>query len=85
MTQNRLFAFVDPKDPFMPTAVAGDDRPGPVLSVLAARRMDALVLFHTRNMTANAEHLAHYVLERYQTCQMGGSCLIRTPEITRPS
>jgi hypothetical protein len=53
-TAKTLFAFVDPKDPFMPSAVVGEEQSGPVLSILSAGHFDFLFLFFTPNMLATA-------------------------------
>ena len=55
ITGQTLFAFVDLKDPFMPTGVEGEEQPGPILSQLAARPFDSLFLFHTPYTRENAE------------------------------
>lgn len=49
-----LFAFVDPKDPFAPTEIAGGDQSGPILSILASRPFDQVFLFHTPHTRTNA-------------------------------
>jgi len=44
---NSLFAFVDPKDPFSPGEIAGEELPGPILSIMSAKQFRFLLLFHT--------------------------------------
>ncbi|HTM50649.1 MAG TPA: hypothetical protein VL285_18270 [Bryobacteraceae bacterium] len=58
MSDRFLFAFVDPKDPYMTGEVAGEDLPGPILSMLAAREFDTLFLFHTPKTAGNASATA---------------------------
>ncbi len=45
--RNSLFAFVDPKDPFSPGEIAGEELPGPILSIMSAKQFRFLLLFHT--------------------------------------
>jgi DNA-binding NtrC family response regulator len=65
-----LFAFADPKDPFMPSAIAGEEEPGPVLSILSARRFDFLFLFFTPHTRSNAEETLQQVGKRYSHCHV---------------
>ena len=51
---NSLFAFVDLKDPFTPSEVAGQELPGPILSILSAKQFDSVFLFHTPHTRENA-------------------------------
>ena len=44
---NSLFAFVDPKDPFAPGELAEEQFPGPILSILSAKKFDRIFLFYT--------------------------------------
>src|SRR6266705_4772915 len=44
---NSLFAFVDLKDPFSPGEIAGEELPGPILSIMSAKQFRFLLLFHT--------------------------------------
>jgi transcriptional regulator with AAA-type ATPase domain len=60
-----LFAIVDPKDPFMPGELEGEDQPGPILSVAAARPFRRLFLFHTLSLRENAEATRAAVTDRY--------------------
>jgi transcriptional regulator with AAA-type ATPase domain len=63
-----LFAFVDPKNPFMPSEVAGEEQPGPILSMMAARQFDFLFLFHTPHVRENAEATREEVARRHPKC-----------------
>ena len=51
----QLLAFVDHKDPFMPAAIAEEELPGPILSILGARAFDRVHLFHTP--TPGSDHI----------------------------
>src|SRR5215472_14651348 len=44
---NTLFTFVDLKDPFVSGEIAGEELPGPVLSMMGAKSFGVLYLFHT--------------------------------------
>jgi DNA-binding NtrC family response regulator len=70
ITGKTLFAFVDPKDPFMPSPVAGEEQPGPILSILSARRFAFLFLFFTPHTRSNAESARREVEKRYPDCQV---------------
>jgi hypothetical protein len=70
LTGDTLFAFVDPKDPFTPSEVAGEDLPGPILSLLAARHFDSLLLFHTPHTQSNAELTEAEVRIRFPGCTL---------------
>jgi transcriptional regulator with PAS, ATPase and Fis domain len=70
ITGKILFAFVDPKDPFMPSPIAGEKEPGPVLSILSARRFDFLFLFFTSHTRSNAEETRREVGMRYPRCHV---------------
>jgi DNA-binding NtrC family response regulator len=67
---NSLFAFVDLKDPFTPSEVAGEDLPGPILSVMASRQFDSLFLFHTPHTREKALATQYEVNNRYPNCRM---------------
>jgi hypothetical protein len=63
---NSLFAFVDLKDPFTTGEIAGDELPGPILSILSTRRFNSLFLFDTRrNRLADELGLASHWRECY--------------------
>jgi len=49
-----LFAFVDLKDPFATAEIAAEGLPGPVLSIMSAKKFDSLFLFHTQHTRQNA-------------------------------
>lgn len=70
ITGKTLFAFVDPKDPFMPSPVAGEEQAGPILSILSARRFDFLFLFFTPQIRSNAERTRQEVRHRYPECHV---------------
>ncbi len=70
ITGQCLFAFVDLKDPFMPSGIAGEEQPGPVLSLLAARPFDFLFLFHTPHTRENAAATGREVTQRHPRCQV---------------
>ena len=60
-----LFAFVDLKDPFVPSGVEGEELLGPILSALSARRFDAVFLFHTLQTQGNAVATLDEVARRH--------------------
>jgi transcriptional regulator with AAA-type ATPase domain len=68
MSGKTLFAFVDPKDPFMPGDIAGEDQPGPILSLMDARQFDTILLFHTPHMRENADATRGEVARLYPRC-----------------
>ena len=70
ITGRTLFAFVDPKDPFMPSEIAGEDQPGPILSLTAARPFDFLFLFHTPHTRTNARSTQEEVRRRHEKCHV---------------
>jgi transcriptional regulator with GAF, ATPase, and Fis domain len=70
MPPDRLFAFVDLKDPFMQSPIVGEDRPGPILSVLEARTFSSVVLFHTQQTEANAKATKELLKSRYPDCEL---------------
>jgi len=67
---NSLFAFVDLKDPFTPNEVAGEDLPGPILSIMSAKQFRFLLLFHTPHTRENALATKTEVLRRYPMCRV---------------
>jgi Regulator of RNA terminal phosphate cyclase/CRISPR-associated protein (Cas_Csm6) len=67
---NSLFAFVDLKDPFTPSEVAGEELPGPILSVMGSRQFESLFLFHTPHTREKALATQSEVSRRYQNCRM---------------
>ncbi len=66
-----LFAFVDPKDPFAPGEIAGEELPGPILSIMSAKQFDSLFLFHTPHTRGNALSTKDEVSRRYPECRVG--------------
>src|SRR5215469_13132692 len=71
-----LYAFVDLKDPFTAGDVAGEELPGPILSIMSARPMSRLYLFHTPHTRDIADVTREAVLERHP------QCLVRLWEIS---
>jgi hypothetical protein len=67
---NSLFAFVDPKDPFMAGEIAGEERPGPILSIMSAKQFGYLVLFHTPHTREKAFATRNEVSSRYPDCRI---------------
>src|SRR6266436_316765 len=67
---NSLFAFVDPKDPFTPGEVAGEQLPGPILSIMSAKQFRHLFLFHTPHTREHAVATEKEVSSRYPECQI---------------
>ena len=67
---NSLFAFVDPKDPFTPGEIAGDQLPGPILSLMSAKQFQHLFLFHTPHTREHAAATENEVSNRYPGCQV---------------
>ncbi|HSB15384.1 MAG TPA: RNA repair transcriptional activator RtcR family protein [Bryobacteraceae bacterium] len=65
-----LFAFVDPKDPFMSGDIAGEDQPGPILSLVDARQFDTILLFHTPHTRENAGATRAEVARLYPQCRV---------------
>ena len=69
--RNSLFAFVDPKDPFAPCEIAGEELPGPILSIMSAKQFDSLFLFYTPHTGENALSTKDEVSRRYPECGVG--------------
>jgi hypothetical protein len=69
---NSLFAFVDLKDPFMAGEIAGEELPGPILSIMSAKQFRKLFLFHTLHTRENAYASVKAVSSRYPDCQISG-------------
>jgi transcriptional regulator with AAA-type ATPase domain len=67
---NSLFAFVDPKDPFTPGEIAGEQLPGPILSIMSAKQFRHLFLFHTPHTREHAVATEREVSSRYPECQI---------------
>ncbi len=54
----------------MPSAVAGEEECGPLLSLLAARQFDFVLLFFTAATHANAEELKREIASRSPSCKV---------------
>jgi DNA-binding NtrC family response regulator len=67
---NSLFAFVDPKDPFTPGEIAGEQLPGPILSIMSAKQFRHLFLFHTPHTREHAVATEKEVSSRHPECQI---------------
>jgi len=67
---NSLFAFVDLKDPFAPGEIAGEELPGPVLSLMSVKQFGSLFLFHTPHARENATATTQEVARRYPECRV---------------
>jgi DNA-binding NtrC family response regulator len=65
-----LFSFVDLKDPFSPSEIAGEYLPGPTLSLIEARKFDCLFLFHTPHTRQNALETKREILLRCPDCRV---------------
>jgi hypothetical protein len=70
ITGQALFAFVDLKDPFVPACIEGEEQLGPVLSLLAARPFDFLLLFYTPHTQENAALTREEVGRRHPKCNV---------------
>lgn len=70
ITGRTLFAFVDLKDPLMATEVAGEEQPGPILSLMSAQEFNFLFLFHTPHTYANAVATRDAVKHRHGSCHV---------------
>ena len=69
-TWQQLFAFVDHKDPFMPAAIAEEELPGPILSILGARAFDRVHLFHTPQLAQAADSTEAAIRIRWPQCRV---------------
>ncbi|PYT54171.1 MAG: hypothetical protein DMG43_07195 [Acidobacteria bacterium] len=67
---NSLFAFVDLKDPFTPGEIAGEELPGPILSIMSVKQFGSLFLFHTPHTRENALSTKDEVSHRYPECRV---------------
>jgi DNA-binding NtrC family response regulator len=65
---NSLLAFVDLKDPFAPGEVAGEELPGPILSIMDAKQFRSVYLFHTPHTRENALATKAEATQRYPEC-----------------
>jgi DNA-binding NtrC family response regulator len=66
--RNSLFAFVDPKDPFAAGEIAGEELPGPIISIMSARQFGTLFLFHTPHTSENTLSTKDELSRRYSEC-----------------
>jgi transcriptional regulator with AAA-type ATPase domain len=69
-TLGSLFAFVDLKDPFTPSDIAGEDLPGPILSIMSARNFGSVFLFHTPHTREKALTTRNEIARRHSKCQI---------------
>jgi DNA-binding NtrC family response regulator len=67
---NSLFAFVDLKDPFAPGEVAGEELPGPILSIMDAKPFSPVNLFYTPHTRENALATKAEATQRYPECKV---------------
>jgi len=67
---NSLFAFVDLMDPFTPSEVAGEELPGPILSILSAKEFNSAFLFHTAHTRENALATKDEISRKYPECRV---------------
>ncbi len=65
-----LFAFVDPKDPYMPSVIEGEGHLGPILSLLSAKPFDLVVLLCTPQTKPNADATEEELRHRHPKCQV---------------
>jgi transcriptional regulator with AAA-type ATPase domain len=75
-TVRQLLSFVDYKDPFMHGEVAGEARPGAILSILDSRPFAQAHLFHTYELRANAVSTETEIRQRWPQCNV---CLHELP------
>jgi transcriptional regulator with GAF, ATPase, and Fis domain len=66
----RLFAFVDPKDPFAAGEITGEEIPGPILAIMNSRHFDAVFLFCTGQTRENATATENELSRRYPECRV---------------
>lgn len=67
---NALFAFVDLKDPFTPSEIAGEELPGPILSILSAKQFDSVFLLYTPQTRENAVATMDEIERRHKGCRV---------------
>ena len=61
---------MDPKDPFAPGELAEEQFPGPILSILSAKKFDRIFLFYTPHTRKNAQETEAEALQRYPDCRI---------------
>jgi len=57
-------------DPFTPSEVAGEELPGPILSILSAKKFDSAFLFHTAHTRENALATEDEMSRKYPGCRV---------------
>jgi sigma54-dependent transcription regulator len=57
-------------DPFMAGDVAGEEQPGPILSIMSARQFESLLLFYTPHTRENALATRDEVRRRHPDCEI---------------
>jgi len=67
---NSLLAFVDLMDPFTPGEVAGEELPGPILSILSAKEFNSAFFFHTPHTRENALATKDEISRKYPECRV---------------
>jgi len=67
---NALFTFVDLKDPFLSGEIAGEELPGPVVSMMDAKSFSLLYLFHTPHTRRHTAATQHEVTQRFPACRV---------------
>lgn len=65
-----LFAFVDLKDPFAPGEIECEEVPGPILSILSARKFELLFLVYTPRTREKAFQTMAAVGRRHPACRV---------------
>jgi transcriptional regulator with AAA-type ATPase domain len=66
--RNVLFAFVDLKDPFAPSEIAGEEIPGPILSIMSAKDFGTLHIFDLPDTIGKGVATKDEVSRRYPDC-----------------
>jgi two-component system, NtrC family, response regulator len=65
-----LFAFVDFKDPFADSEIHGEERTGPVLSIMSYKTFYSVFLFHTPHTRNNALATRDEAARRHPNCRV---------------
>jgi transcriptional regulator with AAA-type ATPase domain len=68
--RSNLFSFIDLKDPFAASDIAGEDVPGPILSLMNARQFEHVFLFHTPHTRTNAIATEQEISRRHPQCRI---------------
>lgn len=66
----QLFSFVDYKDPFAASELAGESCPGAILSILQAQAFERVHLFSTPGLEENAGATGTAIRERWPECHV---------------